>query len=415
MIPELPRPDSDAIAADVTALARVTEPGMPGWTRRALGEADREGRALVARRMARAGLDVRVDGAGNIVGRRAGTVAGPALVTGSHTDTVHGGGRFDGIVGVVGAVAAVELLAEAGVELAHDLCVVDFMGEEPNDFGLSCVGSRAITGNFGQDHLRRTDAAGREFGAALSRAGIDPSRALSARWGRRDVHLFLELHIEQGPVLEQTGQTIGVVSSVTGIRRILLTIAGRRDHSGTMPMDLRRDAACAAAEAILELERLARTGGVGTVGRAEMEPGALNVVPDLARLWVELRSVDPDWPESVMQDLASAVEAMSARRAVTVTSEPLSAEPPTPMSTGAVKAIEGAARLLGHAAVRMPSMAGHDSVQMARLAPTGMIFVPSAGGRSHCPEELSTPDDIATGVQVLAQTLVLADRVESFS
>lgn len=197
------------------------------------------------------------------------------------------------------------------------------------------------------------------------------------------MHLFLELPIEQGPVLEQAGQTIGVVSSVTGIQRSLLTIGGRSDQSGTTPMGLRRDAACAAAEEVLALERLGGSGGVGTVGWVEVEPGSLNVVPELARLWVELRSVERNWPALVTHELTEVFEAISARRQVSVTAEPLSAELPTPMSASAVAAIEGAARALGYPVVRMPSMAGHDSAQMARIGPTGMILVPSARGRSH--------------------------------
>lgn len=411
MTRDFPLPEPARLSEEIESLAQIREPDTPGWTRRALTEVETAGRHDVERRMRDAGLAVHVDGAGNLVGVLEGREGGSALVTGSHTDTVVGGGRYDGIVGVLGALEAMRCLAEAGVRLRHDLWIVDFYGEEPNDFGLSCLGSRAVAGHLSAAHLDRTDPEGRRLGDAMTAVGIDPDRALAARWDPSDLAAFVECHIEQGPRLEAEGVEIGVVSAIAGIDRAIVNFQGRRDHAGTMPVRLRHDAACAAAEVILAVERLGRDGGVGTTGRVVVEPGAANIVPEHALLWVEFRSVEQDWLDRTRDELEAAVAEAGSTRGVLGTIDWPSAEAPTVMADLVTSAVEDAAGALGRSVIRLPSGAGHDSVQLASLTPTGMVFIASKDGRSHCPEEFTEPGDVAIGAQVLAATLAHLDEL----
>ncbi len=401
---------TERLASGVAGLAEVRDGDAPGWTRRALTEEATAGRDDVQRRMRAAGLECWLDSAGNLIGRLPGRSGGPALVTGSHTDTVLGGGRFDGVIGVLGALEAVELLQAAGHHLEHDLLVVDFYGEEANDFGLSCLGSRALAGTLTPEHLSRTDAQGRTLGAALQAVGIDPHAALSHRWRRQDLHAFVELHIEQGPVLEQAGCAVGVVTAIAAIARAELVFHGRRDHGGTMPVALRHDAACAAAEAVLAVEQLGQDGGIGLAGQMVVSPGAANVVPDLVRLTTEFRSTDVTWMDQRHQAFEAAAREAAERRGVAVEIDWISGEPRVVMDDGPSSAVRRAASATGHTVMSLPSGAGHDTVQMANLTEVGMVFVPSVGGRSHCPEELTDAADVAAGVHVLAQTLLELDR-----
>src|ERR1700674_2826576 len=294
----MPAIDLGRLQDDLASLAEFHDPDSPGWTRRVFSAPYIRSREWVADRMRNAGLKVRVDAAGNVIGTLAG-VNGQALVTGSHTDTVAGGGRFDGPLGVLGAIEAARCLRDGGLHLRHELRVVDFLGEEPNDFGISCVGSRAIAGTLSAEHLALHDPSGQALAGALASSGGDTARIKEAAWPAGDMSAFVELHIEQGPILERAGVPLGIVSGIAGIDRMLITFMGQADHAGTTPMDARHDALCAAADAVLAVERLAADGGgVGTAGRIEALPGALNVVPEHARLWAEFRNTAGDWLDS---------------------------------------------------------------------------------------------------------------------
>jgi N-carbamoyl-L-amino-acid hydrolase len=358
-----------------------------------------------------AGLEVRRDAAGNLIGTlaREGTAA---LVVGSHTDTVTGGGRFDGPVGVLGAVEAARCIRDSGRTLHHELRVVDFLGEEPNDFGLSCVGSRAVAGTLTADHLAARDPSGRTLAEALESAGADPKRIQEAAWAANTVGGFVELHIEQGPVLERAGVPLGVVTGIAGIERVVATFEGQADHSGTTPMGARHDALCAAADAVLAIERLASEGhdaGVGTAGRIEASPGALNVVPARVQLWAEFRSVDGAWLDSRGRALEEAVSEAGRKRGVGAGMKRLSRTEPVVTSAEVRSAMTEAVGSLGLDYALLPSGAGHDTVQMSRLGPVGMLFVPSVGGRSHCPEEMTSPEHLEAGVAALLATLLVLD------
>ena len=402
----------DRLDSGLRELSVLVEPGRPGWTRTALGEADREARELVRRWMADAGLETSVDGAGNVFGRLRGTGSGRTILVGSHTDTVVGGGRFDGMVGVVGAIEVVRALREAGRTLDHDLVVVDFFNEEPNEFGLSCVGSRAMVGELNAGHLGLVDDVGRTMAQALGRVGLDPEALLSARYDFSTVDAFLELHIEQGPYLEQQGSQIGLVESITGISRFRALFDGRADHAGTTPMDVRRDAGCAAAGTVLAVERIAGEGRQtkGTSGQVTFTPAAVNVVTAAAEFRGEFRGPEAEWLRHAQERLTAAAEDEGARRGVGVDVEWLPLQEPAPMSAGILSTLAGVVDGLGLSSSRLFSGAEHDAAVIARAVPTGMLFVPSRDGRSHCPEEWTDPGDVAAGVTALLHAIVELDR-----
>lgn len=408
--PILQRATRDRIAASISAMAEIREDG-PGWTRRVFGEPDRAGREKVASLMVEAGLDAHIDAAGNVVGRLSGSArTRAALVTGSHTDTVSGGGRFDGVIGVLGGIEAARVLRESGIHLRHDLVVVDFLGEEPNDFGISCVGSRALAGTLRPEHLALHAMEGGTLAESMIRAGADPDRSLRIAWSPRDVHRYFELHIEQGPHLERLGRSVGAVTGIVGIRRFRVRFDGRADHAGTATMDMRHDAGLAAAEMMLAIEALATGEGVATTGRAKLLPGATNVVPAGALLEAECRSLDSSWFANFKASLDGAMEEIGLHRQTPGRIEWLTIEPPTPMDAAATGSILRATRDLGYDVAELASYAGHDAVQMANLGACGMIFVPSHAGRSHCPEEWTDVEDAARGIDVLIRSLLLADQ-----
>jgi beta-ureidopropionase / N-carbamoyl-L-amino-acid hydrolase len=398
------------LEADLETLATFRDPLLPGWSRTVFSSSYLESRDWVAGRMTGAGLTVTRDAAGNLIGSLAGG-SGPCLVAGSHTDTVSGGGRFDGPLGVLAAIEAVRCITESGRPLRHELRVVDFLGEEPNEFGLSCVGSRAVAGNLGAELLGLKDPGGRDLAAALETARGEPDKISDAAWHAGEVAAYLELHIEQGPVLETAGLPLGIVTGIAGIARAKVVLRGRADHAGTTPMAARHDALAAAAEVVLAVEELAAAGGgVGTCGRLESQPGALNVVPGSAEIGLEFRSTDPAWLDSRIDLLAKAISDLSLRRGVEASLTRLSRTEPVATSAEVRAASERAIEGLGLGWLALSSGAGHDAVQMARLGPVGMLFVPSRDGRSHCPEEWTEPRHLEAGAAALLATLLELDQ-----
>lgn len=399
----------DRLSTGIAELSGFHDGDRPGWSREVFSAPYRASRDWTANRMRDAGLEVHVDAAGNIVGRLAGRQASaPALVTGSHTDTVDGGGRFDGVVGVLGAIEAARLLQESGTRLQRDLLVVDFLGEESNVFGLSCLGSRSAAGEMTREDLDRRDYRGTSLGQAYTEFGLDPATLSDVPWARQPLHAFVELHIEQGPTLEKRGLPLGVVTAITGIERFIATFAGSADHAGTTSMDDRRDAMIAAAEAVLAVRAEgcgAPTHGVATSTRVESESRSPNVVPSLVRMYSEVRSVDTSWLTGVKGRLTAEIASKAAELGVDVGFEWSTDNAVVQADRGVQDVAGSAADALGLPWMPIPSGATHDAVHMAVLAPMGMIFIPSKGGKSHCPEEWSSTEDIAVGVHALLTTL----------
>ena len=399
----------------VEELARFTDPQRP-WTRRAFTPLHQQSREWLAQSMRDAGLQVSLDEAGNLIGRRAGRHDLPPLVTGSHCDTVMDGGRFDGIIGVLAGIEIAHALEESGRQLDHPFEVIDFLSEEPSDYGISCVGSRGMVGLLDANMLASPDPGGETLSEGMQRIGARPDRLSSALRAAGSVAAFVELHIEQGPVLETRGLPIGVVSHIVGIRRVAVTVQGRPDHAGTTPMDLRQDALVGAAKLIDTINRHAsQLAGkphyvVATVGRIDMTPNVPNAVPGRVEMVCEARSDSPELLDDFFESiLAESQDALQSLR-VSAQMRELSRSNPTACNEQVMRTIGTAAESLGYDSMVLPSGAGHDAAYMARLGPMGMVFIPCKGGRSHCPEEWIEPQQLVDGTRVLAETFLLLDR-----
>jgi N-carbamoyl-L-amino-acid hydrolase len=361
--------------------------------------------------MAEAGLETRWDAGGNLIGRRGGS--GAALVLGSHTDTVPGGGRFDGALGVMAALEVARALAEAGEELAHPLEVVDFLAEEPSDYGVSTVGSRAWAGTLSDPLLEQTNDAGETLREALPRSNADPARLAEARRHPAEIAAYLELHIEQGPVLETDRLDVAAVTGIVGIRRVLFVVEGVAAHSGTTPMALRRDALAGAAEVVLAVERTARhTDGalVATIGKATVEPNAANVVPGRVELLTEFRSLDAGLVETAIDSVRAAAEATAAARGLRAETRPVSDMRAAHADPRVLAALEQGFDSIGATHTRLASGAGHDASQVALLAPFGMLFAPSRGGVSHHPDEWTEPSQVTRAAEAFLAGIRAVDR-----
>jgi len=415
---EAPSPPSpDRVWENLLRLAEHVEPDQPGWTRRVFSPAYSAARQLVAELMADAGLAVSRDAGGNLLGHLPGSEPElPALVIGSHTDTVAGGGRFDGMVGVVAAIEVARRLQEAGNRLRHPLWVVDFLGEEPNRFGLSCLGSRAVTGHLDASHLELRDGSGTTLREALVGVGAQPEALASARWPSGSIHAYIELHVEQGTRLEEAGRPLGVVTGIVGIHRVKIDLSGRPDHAGTTPMGQRLDALQAAAQVILGIERIGhrRIGaeGVATVGQITVSPNSPNVVAGSATLVAELRSIDSEWLSQGDRQVAELGARVEAETGVGAELTWVSQEPPVACHPAMRQLLAEAVSELGIEPLEVPSGASHDAAHVARLGPMGMLFIPSRGGRSHCPEEWTEPEQVAVGTAALLEAVRGVDRAQ---
>ncbi|MFG6657135.1 hydantoinase/carbamoylase family amidase [Scandinavium sp. M-37] len=327
------------------------------------------------------------------------------------------GGRFDGIIGVLAGIEIAQCLAEQGIRWEHPFEVIDFLSEESSDYGISCVGSRAFSGSLDAAMLDSQNSVGETLAEAISRIGGTPAELTQPLRKPQSIAAFIELHIEQGPVLESLDYPIGVVTNIVGIRRVRIVVTGQPDHAGTTPMDIRRDALVGAARIIDEAYRMASqmSGNpsyvVATVGHLEMTPNVANAVPGHVALTLEVRSdnqvILDTFPEQLLATVASGLTALRLSTQVTH----LTRAKPTPCSDVVMEAIELAANKLDYANIRLPSGAGHDAVYVSPLGPTGMVFIPCLNGRSHCPEEWIESQQLWRGTQVLYQALTELDGI----
>ncbi|MCP9486019.1 MAG: Zn-dependent hydrolase [Gaiellaceae bacterium MAG52_C11] len=393
--------------ASLADLARIGGGADGGVTRVAWSPELFDAYAWAGERMRTMGLEVEIDSAGNLLGRwSAGPVGSSAVVVGSHLDTVPSGGRFDGALGVVAAIHAVRVLKEEGFEPDRPLWIVAFMDEEGTRFNAALFGSRAFTGESLTGLGDRMGTDGVSLREAMAAAGYELDRAGEAcRVGR--VGAYLELHIEQGPVLESEGVEIGVVTSIVGLRGYRVRLTGEANHAGTTPMGLRRDALAGAARIALELREAARARAETTanVGRIAVEPGGANVVPGLADFTIDVRATTVEGLGELEHLVVESVARIAAEEGLGPDVQQTFALDPLELDPALVSAVERAAAEEGASAMRLPSGAGHDAMIVGRHVPAAMLFVPSHRGISHSPEEYSSPEHVELGMRVLARVL----------
>ncbi len=403
------RVNGDRIMGHINALAEFGKNPQGGVSRIAYSDADKQGREYVLGLLRDAKLDVSIDAAGNLIGKRAGSASGlKPLLIGSHVDSVPEGGNYDGVVGSMGAIEVAQTLAEKNVSLRHPLEVVIFQNEEG---GL--IGSRAMDGELTERELDLVSRSGKTIRDGIRFIGGDPSKLGGVRRNKGDIAAYLELHIEQGAILDTEKIKIGVVEGIVGINWWDVTIEGFANHAGTTAMNNRQDALLAAAKFIEAVNRVVTSvpgRQVGTVGRINALPGAPNVIPGKVVLSLELRDLDATKINSLYEKIRAEADQIATAGKTKFDFKEINVNIPAPTDTRIRSLISESARELGLSTKLMPSGAGHDAQDMARLGPVGMIFVPSVGGISHSPREFSHPEDIANGANVLLHTLLKLDR-----
>jgi allantoate deiminase len=365
--------------------------------------------------MSALGLRTWTDAFGNSYAELPGTEQLPAIGTGSHLDAVPNGGRFDGIVGVVAAAEVAELLVRHRIRMAHPIRLVAFAGEEGARFGQGCIGSKAAAGLWTGESMDRTvDAGGVTLPEAMLSVDLDPRDPAAAAWSMSEWAAFLELHVEQGTVLERAAAHIGIVTTVSGSTRLGLRINGVASHSGGTPMAGRRDALCAAAEIVLLAERLGNQSAHGdlrlTVGRLEVQPGSLTTIPGSVSLWVDIRGTSLADQRDAAATIVQACDGLERERGVRVEHRTIGEVVPTRLPDWPRQAVRDACAESGVPSIDLISGASHDSQLISAVTPTAIIFVPSRDGLSHVPQEYTDVADIARGTSILLQALMRVDR-----
>jgi N-carbamoyl-L-amino-acid hydrolase len=405
--------DSQRLQGTLEKLSEFGRNPEGGVTRTGFSETDLAAREYVYGLMKQAGLQVRVDPAGNIFGLRAGSEKLPILLFGSHIDSVIHGGNFDGDVGSMGAIEVIRALNDGSARTRHPLEVVIWTNEEGNHFGLGTLGSGVAAGLLGPEILERKDDQGLTLADWLRRYGQDPSHLTDARIPRGALAGFLELHIEQGPNLDESKIPIGVVQGIVGLKRWKCVTTGFANHAGTTPMNRRKDALAAASKDVLAVREVVRTETghqVGTVGYMGVEPGAINVIPGRAEFPVELRDLDAAKIDLMWERIQEKFKQTDKQENVDTSCTPLDDVVPAVADPALQSAIRDAAKSLSLATMDLPSGAVQDAQQIAKIAPMGMIFVPSRDGISHSPKEFTSWQDVANGAEVLYRVVLLLDK-----
>jgi len=399
----------ERLVKDFEAMAQLTAPDE-GINRLAFTDTDWAGRQYIIDRMTDAGLSVEIDDFGDVIGYKIGKKPDlPAVMVGSHTDSVPNGGNYDGVVGVLSAIEVIRSMTDDGYEHDHTIAVVDFMCEESGRFGDATLGSKAMRGELTlQDLHRLVDKQGISLYEALKGRNLNPDGIETMAY-KRPVKSFTEIHIEQGKVLEHEQKTIGIVTGIAAPERFYVTIRGNADHSGATPMNLRHDALCGASKILLGIEEIASMQEeppvVGTVGVVEVTPGAMNVIPGAVKLGVDIRSISEVARNSVVTLVKEFIDITTEKRGLSYTIERIGQDYPVAMHPAMIREIEEAVKSVGVEYMTMPSGAGHDAMHWAEAVPTGMIFIPCLDGISHNPAEFAEMDDIVTGAAVLDKVL----------
>ena len=402
--------DQQRLQAEIDALATFSDAESPAVTRIAFTSTDLKARAWLISRCEEAHLAVRVDPIGNIFARWQGAdPQAPAVGTGSHIDAIPNAGKYDGVVGVLGGLEAIHALRRIGFQPKCSIELLVFATEEPTRFGIGCLGSRLLSGSLPVDSASLLhDSNGESLDAVRQNAGLTGNLydvKLSAGYYKA----FVELHIEQGPLLERAHTTLGIVTSIAAPASLCIAIEGAGGHAGGVLMPDRKDALCAAAEFVLAVEHAARSTGaidtVATVGLCQVFPGAVNSIPSRVKLTVDLRDTDLPRRNGVMQAIEQASQTISVNRHVAIHSELLNADAPADCAPEVRAALADFCRQHGFPFMEIVSRAYHDSLFISRIAPTGMLFIPCRNGYSHRPDEYASPEDIARGTLILAESL----------
>ncbi len=407
----VPAVDAGRVLADLDELARLT--GGPDGARRVCWTAEwRRARQFLRDGLAEIGIaEIETDEAGNLWARLPGRDRdAPALAIGSHLDSVPAGGPLDGALGVIAGLGVLRALAAAPEPPPRDVVLIDFADEEGSRFGRSLFGSSALAGTLEPDALAGlTDAAGEGIADVLAACDVELARAPEANARLASIGTYLELHIEQGPVLEAEGTSCSAVSGCAGVERKRFDFAGQASHAGTTPMDQRRDAGLAAAELGLAVERIARgRGGVGTTGSLDLEPGVITAVAGTARLGVDLRHPEAEPLAAMIEEARESAAEIARRRGCEVAEEPIWRIEPIPFDADLVRIAERAAAAAGGRGSAIPSGALHDAAEMARVVPAAMVFVASIGGISHAREEKSAEGDLRAGITAFGKLATAA-------
>ena len=406
----------ERLVADLETLASFSDDTPPGISRLVFADADQKSRVWLKAQCSDAGLAVREDAVGNMFARWVGAQPQLAAIgTGSHIDAIPHSGKFDGTVGVLGGLEAIRALQQSGFQPQRSIELLLFTSEEPTRFGLGCLGSRMLSGGLNSDaDTRLKDAEGSTLAQLRAAAGFQGSLD-QVRLPDGYYAAFVELHIEQGPLLEKEGLPLGIVTSIAAPAALRISIEGEGGHAGGVLMPDRKDAFCAAAEIVLAVEERARaTGSIdtcGTVGKCQIYPGAVNSIPSRVEMDVDIRDTDEQRRNRVLREIEQACAQVAARRRLQVRVTPINADAPATCSPRVINAMVEAAEENGLPYKKMVSRAYHDSLFMARIAPVGMVFIPCRGGVSHRPDEYSAPQEIETGAKVLASTLARLSQV----
>ncbi len=402
--------DAECLSQEIDELAAISDAIPPAVTRVVFTPTDLKARAWLIAKCESAGLTVRQDPIGNIFARWPGANASaPAAGTGSHIDAIPNAGKYDGVVGVLGGLEAVRSLQRAGFRPKRSIELLVFTSEEPTRFGIGCLGSRLLSGTMSADSARKlTDKAGASLEEVRSAAGLS-GQLEQVRLAISYYRAFVELHIEQGPLLERQNIPLGIVTQIAAPASLRISIEGSGGHAGGVLMPDRKDALCAAAELILAIEAAAKTSGavdtVATVGMCDVFPGAINSIPSRAQLSVDIRDTDLERRDRVLHTIDAARGSIAAKRHVTTETALLNADAPAQCDPAIVETLSQSCRNQQHPFLPMVSRAYHDSLFMSRIAPVAMLFIPCRNGYSHRPDEYASPQDIERGVAVLAETL----------
>ncbi|MBD2460560.1 Zn-dependent hydrolase [Oscillatoria sp. FACHB-1407] len=400
--------NGDRLNDSIDRLAEIGKQPSGSICRLAFTSEDLQARYFVQQWMVEAGMTVHIDAAGNLIGTYAGLHNAPALATGSHIDTVPSGGRFDGVLGVLAGIEVVRTLKENNLRLNHPIQVIIFTDEEKTMIGCQAIAGTALL----QSSDRYQPAIGNSIQTCLKTLGGNWDALATAQRSRSDIAAFVELHVEQGAVLERLGTDIGVVQGVVGMHRQSITVFGQANHAGTTPMDMRQDALVAAAKIVLAVQEIARqmpSQPVATVGYLDVSPNAVNIVPGQVELSVDMRDLSHTCLTEMMHQLQQQIEAIATETNTTIQITPLLEVEPTLAAPHVQGAIETVCQNLNLSYCHLPSRAGHDAMELGRITDMGMIFVPSQSGVSHSEAEYTSPEQCTQGANVLLHTLLMLD------